>query len=197
MVKNEMGSSFSLNSDQAVLVRDVSGRHRVKSRHTVSFLQLPAGKTVSVASPSQPPPPPSTSPGAPRTAPPSPPPAPRITADRGDFTFEADVCRRSRGTVTCSVLVTSHAKARKPINLCSSYVVDNLSNKYQPQRGTRVAFGGGRCGGDVESELPVRFGITVPELNPAATALNIVFADGSSGSFAGSVILRNIRILDQ
>ena len=99
--------------------------------------------------------------------------------------------------VTCSVLVTSHAKTRKPINLCSSYVVDNLSNKHEALRGMRVVFGSGRCGGDVESELPVRFDITVPGMNTAATALNIVFADGSAGSFVGSVILRNIRILDQ
>jgi len=187
--KNEMGSSFSLSSDHAVLLRDPNGRHRVKSRHIISFLQMAAGKMASVTSPSQPPPPP-------RTTPPSPP-SPRITADRGDFSFEADGCRRSRGTVTCSVLVTSHAKARKLINLCSSYAVDNLSNKYESQQGTRVAFGSGRCGGDVESELPVRFGITVPGMNPGATALNIVFADGSAGSFVGSVILRNIRIVDQ
>ena len=193
--KNEMGSSFSLSSDQAVLLRDSNGRHRVKSRHTVSFLQMAASKTVSVQSPSQSSLPPPTTP-RPRATPPNSP-APRITADRGDFTFEADGCRRSRGTVTCSVLVTSHAKTRKPINLCSSYVVDNMSNKHEALRGMRVVFGSGRCGGDVESELPVRFDITVPGMNTAATALNIVFADGSAGSFVGSVILRNIRILDQ
>lgn len=187
-IKNELGSSFSLSSDHAVLLRDSTGRHRVKSRHVISLLQMRASKTASVTSPGQPPPPP-------RTTPPNPP-APRITVDRGDFTFEADGCRRSRGTVTCSVLVTSHARARKLINLCSSYVVDNLSNKYASRQGVRIVFGSGRCGGDVESELPVRFGITVPGMNPGAIAVNIVFADGSAGSIVGSAILRNIRIVD-
>lgn len=126
------------------------------------------------------------------TATPEPPiePADIRSATQGDFAFAVQACKRSGDVIRCTLTVKNISSSRKEVNLCSSYLIDNLGR----QPGTAVDFGGGSCGPSLESNLPRRFEMAA-RLPADARSLNIVLADGSWGSFPGSAILRDVPIM--
>lgn len=110
------------------------------------------------------------------------------STSQGDFVFAVQTCKRSGDVIRCSLTVRNTSSDRKEINLCSSYIVDDLGR----QPGTGVDFGG-TCGPSLEPNLPRRFGMSA-RVPGDARSLSIVLTDGSWGSFPGSAILRDVPI---
>jgi TolB-like protein len=117
------------------------------------------------------------------------------SVEQDGWLFAARGCLRSGGEVTCTGFITNKSLKRRSLGVSEqSYLLDDLGNQY-PAEGTLLGAKNGYQ--ELEPDLPMKFTVTVKEVEPSATSIAVVLVYSSVQGVnwaTSQVSLRSIRL---